>query len=75
MGQGRVQHVDRSEDIDVELGPQVLVVQFLQRAGQCVAGVVDDHIEPAEDRDCVVDGARTCPGSVMSVAAASSWPR
>jgi hypothetical protein len=54
LRQHRPQHVEGAEDVGLELPPQILVGELLQRAEQSVAGVVDHHVDALERREPVV---------------------
>ena len=47
-GQHRLDHVDRAEVVGVEQRPHLGVVALLDRGQVAVAGVVDQHVDPAE---------------------------
>ena len=44
-------HARQPEDVDVELPPPFSQGHFLQRSVGTVAGVVDQHVDPAVGRD------------------------
>jgi hypothetical protein len=54
--QDRAGHVHGSEDVHLELLQHLLPRRALEDAGEAEAGVVDQHVEPAEARDACSDG-------------------
>ena len=47
-------HVDRAENVRVEQLPNVGVVRFLHRGPVTVAGIVDQNVDAAEARLCLL---------------------
>jgi hypothetical protein len=52
LGQRRAGDVEHAEHVGVELAPQVIVRQLLERAEQAEAGVVHHHVDALERFEC-----------------------
>src|SRR5205085_3897746 len=56
-GKHGARHVERAEEVRLELGAEVRVRDLLERARDEVARVVDEHVDPAEPCNGCVNGS------------------